>query len=275
MYGLRMGQLDVDAHLENGQVQLKPIDMRLGNGTTDGRLTVAPVVRLTPGPAELELGKGPLLSNVQFTQTGSSPWLRFIAPILSQPARAEGMVTVDLDGAKIPLDDPNKADMGGRLIIRNMEITPGPLARPLVLAGKQIEAIVKRRPPPLDLSGNETSIKIDDQNVDFRMVDGRIYHQGLTMHVGEVVIKTRGWVATDETVNIVAELQVKQEWTTDRNSPLASLGEPVIRVPITGNLKDPKFDTRVMLKLLEAIPRAAIEGEIGKQLDKLFSTPQR
>jgi hypothetical protein len=74
-------------------------------------------------------------------------------------------------------------------------------------------------------------------------------------------------------VNIIVEIPVKDEWTRQHNGPLASLDEPMIRIPIVGNLKDPKFDTRVMAKLLEAIPRAAIESGLNKTLDRLL--PQR
>ncbi|HEY2882253.1 MAG TPA: hypothetical protein VGJ15_07455, partial [Pirellulales bacterium] len=216
IYNIRLGQLDADAHLENGALALKPIDMPIGQNLAAGRLTVAPFLRLSPGPSELELGKGPLLTNVQISESLNNPWIKFLAPILSEPARATGIVSIDLDGARVPLSDPKQADVGGHLTLRSAEITPGPLGRPLVLAAKQIEAIVKRKVPPLDLGRDETSVKVDDQTIDFRVIDGRVYHQGLTMRVGDVVIRTRGWVDMDENVNIVAEIPIKDEWTAQR-----------------------------------------------------------
>ena len=93
------------------------------------------------------------------------------------------------------------------------------------------------------------------------------------MQVGQVTMRTRGWVGLDESVNIVVEIPLKDEWTRQRNSPLASLDEPMIRIPIVGNLKDPKFDTRVTAKLMEAIPRATIENDLNKALDHIL--PQR
>ena len=95
------------------------------------------------------------------------------------------------------------------------------------------------------------------------------------MQVGEVTIRTRGWVGLDESVNIVAEIPIKDEWKRQRNSPFSNLTEDVIRVPIQGNLKNPKFEMSVLTKMLETIPRAAIENAVNKGLERLFNPPQR
>jgi hypothetical protein len=179
-----------------------------------------------------------------------------------------------MDAAQIPLSDLKKADFGGRLIVQNMQVMPGPLFRPFAVIGQQIEAIVKGKILPNDL-GEPALLKIDDQKVDFHLVDGRVYHQGLSMQVGEVTIRTRGWVGLDETVSLVAEIPVKDQWKTQRNSPLAGMKEDVIRIPIQGNLKDPKFDLRVMTELMATIPRAAVENALNKGLDRLLNPSQR
>src|SRR5262249_35048275 len=163
------------------------------------------------------------------------------APMVSDASRVEGMFSVELDGARVPLADPKQADMGGRLVVQNMIVTPGPLFRPFIVIGQQVEAIVKGRPNLTGFTGDTALLKVDDQKVDFRLVDGRVYHQGLSMQVGQVNMRTRGWVGLDESVNIVVEVPLKDEWMRQRNSPLASLSEPVIRIPIVGNLRDPKF----------------------------------
>jgi hypothetical protein len=271
LYGLGIGKLDLEAHLENGTVALKPIETTIGDRRSPGTLTVAPLAHLSPGPAELVLGKGPLLTNVPVTDELADAWMKFVAPILAEATRTDGIVSVQLDGARVPLADPKQADIGGKLIVKDLEVTPGPLFRPFALIGKQVEAIIKGRLVPNDLGRDPALLKIDDQKVDFHVVDGRVYHQGLSMRTGEVTIRTRGWVGLDETVNLVAEIPVKPEWATQRNSPFAGLTEDTIRIPIQGNLKDPKFDNRVMARLIETLPRAAIESAINKGLDRLFS----
>ncbi|HEY2827691.1 MAG TPA: hypothetical protein VGJ04_08845 [Pirellulales bacterium] len=273
LYGLQTGNLDVTTHLENGTATFKPIETILTAQRSSGQLSITPVIHLSHGPPELVLGKGTILSNVQISDELSDSWLKFVAPMVTDSTRTEGSFSVELDGARVPLADPKKADVGGRLIVQNMTVTPGPLFRTFVVIGQQVEALVQGRIPSAGLNGDTALLKIDDQKVDFHLVDGRVYHQGLSMQVGQVTMRTRGWVGLDESVNIVVEIPVKDEWTRQRNSPLASLDESTIRIPIVGNLKDPKFDTRIMAKLLAAIPRAAIESGLNKTLDRLL--PQR
>ncbi|HZZ26459.1 MAG TPA: hypothetical protein VFE46_00525 [Pirellulales bacterium] len=273
LYGMQTGPIDVNAHLENGSVELKPIEAILTGQNSSGQLSIAPLIHLSPGPPEVVLGKGTILSNVQFSEAVSKSWIKFIAPMVSDSARTEGSFSVELDGAHVPLTNPEKADIGGRLVVKNMSVTPGPLFRPFAMIGQQVEALVKGRLPTMGLGSETALLKIDDQKVDFHLVDGRMYHQGLSMQVGQVTIRTRGWVGLDESVNIIAEIPLKEEWTRQRNSPLASLNEPMIRIPIVGNLKDPKFDTRVTAKLLEAIPRATVENGLNNVLDHIL--PQR
>ena len=193
--------------------------------------------------------------------------------MVSQPARVEGTISVELDSARIPLDDPSKADISGRLVVENLEVVPGPLTRPLVLIGQQIEALVKRRAPPMDLGHDPALMKIDNQKVDFHMVDGRMYHQSLTMQVGDTTIRTRGWVGADETIGLVAEVPLKPEWL--KTPGFSGQRDGVIQVPITGTLKEPKVDNRIVSQLLQNATRGVIENELNKQLDKFLNPPQR
>jgi hypothetical protein len=275
IHGLYVGPLMFDAHLENGIVALKPIDTIIGAGRNPGRLTVAPIAQLSPGPAQIILNKGPLLTDVPITDELADSWIKFVAPMVAEATRTEGVMSVELDGARVPISDPQQADLGGRLIVQNMTVTPGPLFRQFVLIGQQVEAMAKGKLIPQDLSRDPALLKVDNQKVDFHLLEGRVFHQGLSMQVGEVTIRTRGWVGLDETVNIVAEIPVKDEWKNQRNSPLAGFSEDVIRIPIQGNLKNPKFEFSVLSKMLETIPRAAIENAVNKGLDRLFNPPQR
>ncbi len=273
IYGLRAGNMDMTAHLENGSIAFKPIETVLSDQRSSGQLSITPTVQLSPGPPQILLGKGTVLSNVQISAELNNSWLKFVAPMVSDSTRTEGTFSVELDGGKVPLADPKMADIGGRVIVQNMTVTPGPLFRTFAVIGQEVKALVQGRLPNLGLNGDTALLKIDDQKVDFHLIDGRVYHQGLSMQVGQVTMRTRGSVGLDESVNVIVEIPVKDEWTRQRNSPLASLDEPVIRIPIVGNLKDPKFDTRVMAKLIEAVPRAAIQNGLNKTLDRLL--PQR
>ena len=116
-------------------------------------------------------------------------------------------------------------------------------------------------------------MKIDNQKVDFHMVDGRMYHQSLTMQVGDTTIRTRGWVGADETIGLVAEVPLKPEWL--KTPGFSNQRDGVIQVPITGTLKEPKVDNRIIGQLLQNATRGVIENELNKQLDKFLNPPQR
>ncbi len=275
LYGMQIGPLDLITHLENGTVTAKPIQTTIGDPRSPGKLTLTPAVRLSPNPSELVLGPGPVLTNVQFTQQLNSSWMRFVAPILAESAKAEGNFSLELDSGRVPLEDPNRAELSGRLIINRVSVTPGPLLRPLVLISQQIEAIVKRRPPPLDMSGNPVLVQINNQKVDFRMVDGRIYHQGLQMQIGDTIVRTRGWVGVDETLGLVAEVPLKPDWIQG-NSRLASVADQTLRIPITGTLSKPKIDARVVEQLIGAAMinvSGKIESELTNGLQRLIPPP--
>jgi hypothetical protein len=267
LYGLTLGQLDLDMHLEGGTINVKPIDTSIGDPRRPGRLTIAPTIQLSPSPSQFMLSKGPLLTNAQITPELSNTWVKFVAPVLAECTQAEGLVSVDLDTARIPLDDPAKGDIGGHLTVQSVSITPGPMARPLVSICEQIDAIINRRPPVLDFSSNPTLLKIDNQKVDFRMVDGRIYHQGLSMQVGEVAIRTRGWVGIDESLGLVAEIPLQPEWT-QRTPALANIPDQTLKIPIGGTLSQPKVDSRVVEQLIGSAVQNTVRGTVEKELNK-------
>jgi hypothetical protein len=98
------------------------------------------------------------------------------------------------------------------------------------------------------------------------------------MQIGKVDVRTRGWVGLDETVGLVAEIPIQPDWV--RKVPqLANINEKVIRIPIEGNLGRWKFDGRIIQNLfgqaVKNLVPGLIEGELNKQLDKLFPVPQQ
>jgi hypothetical protein len=278
VYGLRVGKLDFNARLQGGTVNTQPIAAAIGREEPLGKLNVTPIVRLSPNPAELQIGKGQLLSNVRISQELSNSWMKFVTPILAEATRAEGTFSLELDGAKVPLMKPEKADLSGKMIIHNVAVTPGPMLEPLVLIAQQIEAIVKKRPPPVGVGREATLLTMQDQKVDFSLVDGRVHHQDLVMTIGTTTIRTRGSVGLDETINLIAEVPVRKEWIQS-NPALGNLRDQTLQIPITGTLRKWKIDDRVIQQLLgqfiQGTTRGLIEGELNKQLDRLFPTPQR
>jgi hypothetical protein len=269
-YGMEMGPGRLSGKLQEGALRVDPLDVTVSGG----RLTTAPWIKFDPTPSELLMPKGPLLTDLAITPAVSDQALKYVAPVLADATRTDGRFSVELEGGRIPLDAPEQSDVGGHLTIHRVEVMPGPLANQLILLAKQIEAVSKRRPPPLSLSGSSQAlVNMQDQRVGFRLVQGRVYHDGLKMSSGEIVIRTRGSVGLDQTLALVAEVPLLDKWIGNEPA-LASLKGQSVPITIRGTFKKPQLDTRPVEQLAAQLVREAaqetITNEIGKQLDRLL-----
>ena len=159
----------------------------------------------------------------------------------------------------MPLADFASGDAAGKLTVHTVEIGPGPLVQELaVLMGRASPAKLKR-----------------ESQVEFRLVQGRVYHRGMELIFPEFTVRTYGSVGLDKTVAIMAEMPVPPKWIG--NNPLGSaLKDQTIQLPIAGTLSQPKIDGKVLDKLAAQFIRKAGEGllrnELNQQLDRFLPT---
>lgn len=252
-YGFRMGKGDLQANVRDGLLQIAPMDVVVSGG----RLKAAPVVRLAPGPMELFMPRGPLVEQVQITPQMCAGALQYIAPVLAGVTEAQGTFSIDLDGGRVPLDDPKQADVAGRLVVHSVQIGPGPLTQEL--------AVLMNRPSPARLARESA--------VTFRMVDRRVYHRDLELVFPDFTIRTHGSVGMDGTVAIMAELPVPPKWIGN-NALGDALKNRTLRLPIGGTMERPKIDQQVLAQLTAEFATEgavdALKGELNRQLNKLF-----
>ena len=148
--------------------------------------------------------------------------------------------------------------MAGRFTIHSLEVSPGPLVRQFAV-----------------FLGRETPAKLrPESTVLFRMVGGRVYHQGLELIFPEFTVRTYGSVGLDQTMSLMAEMPVPPKWLANRPMLAQTLRNQTIRVPIAGTLSQPRLDQKVMADLSrQFLQKAAgnmIQGEFNKQLERLF-----
>jgi translocation and assembly module TamB len=108
--------------------------------------------------------------------------------------------------------------------------------------------------------------------VPFRMVGGRVYHQGLELIFPDLTIRTHGSVGLDQTLAIMAEMPVPPKWLG--NNVLGSaLKNQTIRLPIGGTLSKPMIDRRELERVSRQFVRDAARNvlleELQKQLERL------
>ncbi|MCA9171208.1 MAG: hypothetical protein KDB23_26225, partial [Planctomycetales bacterium] len=109
--------------------------------------------------------------------------------------------------------------------------------------------------------------------VSFRVNNGVVAHDGLTMQIGEVTVRTRGSVGLDQQIALTAYVPIQDDWVTNQRW-LAGLRGQTLEVPIRGTLQRPQLDRRALASLTQQTVRGAAEGllqdELQRQLNRLI-----
>ncbi|MBL9124739.1 MAG: hypothetical protein JNG90_13970 [Planctomycetaceae bacterium] len=253
VYGLGLGSGTADAALADGVLRVQPISVT----ASGGRVNLAPQVRLAPAPMLLTFAPGRVAERIQITPQMCAQALQYVAPVLAGVTQAQGAFSVQLDGAAIPVASPKQADVAGKLTVHSVDIGPGYLIQELaVLFNRTGTAKLQR-----------------ESVVDFRLVEGRVYHRGLELVFPDVTIRTYGSVGLDQTVSLMAEMPVPPKWIGN-NRLGSAIQNQTIRLPIGGTLNRPKIDEVAMQQVSSQFIRnaagAAVEGEVQKQIDRQF-----
>ncbi|HJN10033.1 MAG TPA: hypothetical protein QF564_15205 [Pirellulaceae bacterium] len=275
--GFTIGPGQIETEMADGIATARMLQVPLAEGT----LRLTPRLLMNRSPMVLQLAHGSGAENVRITKEMCQSWLKYVAPLVADATAAEGTFSVRLDGASVPLDVPQSADIKGKLIVHQAHIGPGPLARELLLVANQIRALAEGQPLGAIGSAAGTWLELPDQEIDFKLLDNRIHHQGLEMRVKDVVIRTRGSVGTDQSLSMVAEIPIRDQWLSSSRY-LASLKGQSLRIPIQGTLSKPRLERSALEQLTrQTLTNAAsglIEQElnrgIGRGLEKLFGPQQ-
>jgi len=272
VYGLPVGPGKVAATLGDGSLQIAPLALAVG----EGQLNLAPNIRFDPAPSELMMPAGPVITNVRISPQVSEAMLKYVAPVLAGATQSEGQFSLQLDGLRMPLADTKKTDSAGKLTVHSVRVTPGPTTQPFFSLAQQIEAIVKRRDPSASRQP-ASLLSIRDQQVNFRVVDGRVHHQNIEFQVGDVVMRSQGSVGVDETIAFTVSIPVQDQWIA-KEPLLASLKGQSLQVPVTGTLKRPQVDQRAVAnlsaQLVQNAAGQAVGNELNKALDKILKPRQ-
>jgi translocation and assembly module TamB len=258
IYGFRFKEAEIKPTLADGVLKIEPLEVSV----SQGKMYLAPVVHLASEPKDLTLPAGPLVRQVEIEPQMCAGLLKYVAPVLAEVTSAQGTFSIELDGCRLPLNDPAKGELAGKFIIHSIEIGPGPLIRELAT-----------------LMGREAPAKLRKESVvPFRMVNGRVYHQGLELIFPDFTVRTYGSVGFDQTLAIMTEMPVPPKWL--ENNPLApALRNQTIRIPLGGTLKRPQLDRATMDQLSRQFIRSAarnmLEEGLNKGLDQLFKQQKK
>jgi hypothetical protein len=179
--------------------------------------------------AELVLQPGKILDHYELSPAMCDDVLKFAAPILAHAPDVRGQVSLQLGGGRLPVELPRSGQLSGALTLHAIDVSPGPLARQLAQLFNSSGVVELAR----------------ESNVEFRLADGRVSHQGLEFGIEQLRIRTSGSVGFDESIDMVAEVHFNlSEALTKKLTFLSKLNQQVLRIPIRGTLKLPQLDVK-------------------------------
>ena len=271
VFGLPLGGGRIQGTLRDGQLQVAPINVTVG----EGRLTAHPRAVFSPGPEFVVLPQGPLVTNVEISQQVSEAMLKYVAPIIAGATRAQGKFSIELQSAQVPLADPKLARVLGRLNVHQLDISPGPIVQDFAAIVHQLESLSKRGQflQAATTSRETKSLSMTDRKIDFQVSEGRVYHRNLEFVVDNVPVRSYGSVGFDQTLSLMLEIPIQDKWLGDEKA-FQSLAGQMLKIPVTGTFQNPRIDSSAVAdlsqKLLQGAATQVIGDELNRALDKLF-----
>lgn len=270
-FALDWQTIDVDRlKFGEGQLQgqLQKRILRFDKTTFDvkpgGRVTVQPILTLDGDQPVLHLNQESSISEVVITPEIANHGLAYITPLLANTTNIDGRMSGVVTKATIPLFDPMKGDIGGRIQIDHAVARPGPVAQRLAGTIQQIKSLIRRGNSTSSIA-DKTLVKMNRQTVDFRMVNRQVHHRGLTFTIDDFPIRTSGVVGLDQRIALTAEISIRPKWV-ENDRILKRLAEKPLSIPISGTLSKPVIDPRILSNLTRQLGSSAIEGLINDKI---------
>lgn len=261
-YGLTLSHGDIAGKLQDGVGQLTMTDVSVSEGV----VRFSSQLQLNQVPSQLVLPKATVIEKVRLSPELCAGWLKFVAPALADATRVDGRFSMTLAGGPIPLLTPTTGDVSGRLEIHESQILPGPLATQIIGVIDQIKVLTKTGTASA-ADRQRVWVTLPEQQVPFRLVQGRVHHEGLTLVTKEAVLKTRGSVGLDESLDLTIEIPVRDEWLRS-NKFLSSLRGQSLSVPVRGTLTRPQVDPKLFERLAREATTGAVENLLDQELQK-------
>ena len=228
-YGFEVGAAELKATLDRGTVKASPVEATFGGG----KVRLEPTVHLTGQDYDLSFAKGRVVERARLTPAACADALGFALPAVANAAQADGLFSFDLEENRVPLADPDRAAVRGKLTVHTATLSPGPLVAELATL----------------FGAKQTTLTLaSEQVVPVRLENGRVHHENFAIRIGQIDVRSSGSVGLDGGVSLVLDLPVPPRML-DRllpNNPILreSLSKQRIKVPVGGTLQRPRLDPK-------------------------------
>ena len=186
-YGFDVGRSELHTKLTNGVGRVNPIHATFGGG----KVTVHPTLFLDVEPSAATFAKGKIVDRAKLTPAVCADALGYALPAIAKSGKAEGEISIVLEENRIPLADPDKANVKGK-----SSSTRDRLSR----SGRWRDCETARR----------RQCRHDHRERDGRADShrhGSAHHQNFAVQIGGHSIATSGSVGFDGKLNLTADVR--------------------------------------------------------------------
>ena len=266
IYGLNVGAGDINATLQDQMIDFGNLELDVNQG----RVMLHPTIDFKSSPSILSIGTGRVIQGVEITREVCQSWMKFVTPVLADSAEVDGIFSLDLNYANMPLGQLKNSDVQGTLLIHEAQASQGPMVGKMVTMITQLMSILKMKNSRTLGEFQETDVRFPKQQVPFMMKNGSIQHQNLTMIINDVKLTTSGTVNADQSINLIAEIPIAEDWV-DNNKHLKGMAGKTLKIPISGTLALPQVDQRALSMVSQQMIEGSAKGLIENQIEKQFN----
>lgn len=236
-FGLASDDGVVRLRLTDGLLVAEPIRLIVN----DGRIAQLPQADLRTRPVTLTFQEGPLLENMLLSEQVCRGWMKYIAPSLANAVSTDGRFSIHSRPGFLPINESGGGKLAGTLTIARAQVRPGPLANQFLGVVNLVQSLI----PGLNVGdfSRQPLLTIQDEVVNYRLENGRVYHDKFGFSINKVRLSTTGSVGLDETLDLVLSVNLPPEWFAQRGPLLKLLAEEKIQLRVAGTLDAPVIDT--------------------------------
>jgi hypothetical protein len=302
----------LDLQLRDGLLGLqKPFVIQ----AEEGKISLAPTVRLTPAPMEVYIPNSLVVDQFKMTPQMASKLMKYMAPVLADATKVEGRFSLAVTEGRIPVDQWQRMTMTGRATMHGLQVMPGPASEMWVGLARQVKGIISGGGLAAltggagsegggnllgtglsaagsllnggglgglaNAAGQGTGtaadqkqvvlLRMPEQTIEYAVQDGRVYHQGLTMEIDNLVVRTRGYVGLDNTLGLVLEVPLRDEWI-QKFPALAQLPNKAIGLNVGGTIDKPSVNSAELRQLVMSLGQNVLQEKVLNGVQEKIGT---
>ncbi len=268
--GVSLAAGEVAARLLEGQLAFGPFDLAVAGGRVRG----APWIRFVPWPGELVIPPGRLVERVAISGPVSRRIAVALSPLLGRAAQASGVMSIDLAGARLPMGDALGGELAGQVLFENFEVMPAAETQPLANLLVKLQSVVD---PRFAFGDKAVLLRVRPDPIRVQLAGRRIYHEGLVMDSGQLVVRSQGSAGEDGTLDMQLEVAFRGD-LVGQTPVIGQLFRTPLIVPLKGTVSRPQFDAaamdRILGRIVENTAEAVVRDGIGRGLEAIFRPSQ-